>query len=176
MAAKSAISHSGELKPKMQTEWKRSSPKRMKALAHTVTSCKYCLYVHLIHCDYTHTSKRKKRLLLLLFRWAEREQNWKKWKSPALHLNFFQTKQKQTLPSRLTQSAGWSMCLATVRWSNVGTDSGGIDAMPRSSILSLTAPDADVVVCSSAGKSWSGPRHTKNKTKNDYVVNKNRRE
>lgn len=51
MAAKSAMIHSGELKPKMQTEWKRSSPKRMKALAQTVTSCKYCLYVHLIHCD-----------------------------------------------------------------------------------------------------------------------------
>lgn len=49
MAAKSAMIHSGELKPKMQTEWKRSSPKRMKALAQTVTSCKYCLYVHLIH-------------------------------------------------------------------------------------------------------------------------------
>ena len=50
MAAKSAMIHSGELKPKIQTEWKRSSPKRMKALAQTLTSCKYCLYVHLIHC------------------------------------------------------------------------------------------------------------------------------
>ena len=49
MAAKLAMLHSGELKPKMQTECKRSSPKWMKALAQTVTSCKYCWYVHLIH-------------------------------------------------------------------------------------------------------------------------------
>lgn len=71
----------------------------------------------------------------------------------------------QTLPSRLTHRAGWSMCLATVRWSKVGTESGGIDAMPRSSILSLTAPDAVVVVCESAGQSWSGPTNHREKNK-----------
>ena len=54
------------------------------------------------------------------------------------------------------------MCLDTVRWNSVGTDTGGIEPIPRSSILSLTASVAVVAVYESADKSWSGPIHKNN--------------
>ena len=41
----------------------------------------------------------------------------------------------------------------TVRCSRVGIDKGGMDPIPRSSILSLTAPVADVQTYESAGNS-----------------------
>ena len=132
MAAKSAMNHSGELKPKMQTEWNRSRPRRMKARAHTWTSCRYCLYVHLTHC---HAEN------LIRLRQCVNECRGKQF----------------TCPSRLTQRAGLSMWRETVRCSRVGIDKGGMDPIPRSSILSLTAPVADVQTYESAGNSWSGP-------------------